>query len=150
MNAMYPALKIIFAGQLDAPTMDKALEYSRVLGQNKFDKMIDNLQANYMSKLVVQHGDPNVFNVLVEPKPSVEELEKFGPSGDMVVVDFEMAFVGEFKTIRRLSGHMVVPLTRCGLFRGQVHMARTMAGSLAFRLQPSWLTPHTVIESKLQ
>lgn len=47
-----------------------------------------------MAQQVLCHGDPNVFNILVEPKPAIETLEHFGPRGDMVIVDFEMAFVG--------------------------------------------------------
>jgi len=94
MNSLYPVLKMVFGGQLEAPVTDKALEYAHTLGKEKFDTMIDNLHANYMSRLVLCHGDPNIFNILVEPKPSVKTLEHFGPSGDMILVDFEMAFVG--------------------------------------------------------
>ena len=35
-----------------------------------------------------------VFNTLVEAKPSIEHLERFGPDGTMVLVDWEMAMAG--------------------------------------------------------
>jgi predicted unusual protein kinase regulating ubiquinone biosynthesis (AarF/ABC1/UbiB family) len=42
----------------------------------------------------VFHSDSHVFNILVEAKPSIEELEDFGPYGTTVVLcDWEMAKV---------------------------------------------------------
>jgi hypothetical protein len=35
-----------------------------------------------------------VFNILVESKPSIQELELFGPNGTMVLCDWEMAMAG--------------------------------------------------------
>jgi thiamine kinase-like enzyme len=41
----------------------------------------------------VFHSDSHVFNILVEAKPSIEELEDFGPYGTVVLCDWEMAKV---------------------------------------------------------
>jgi thiamine kinase-like enzyme len=86
---------MLFGAQVDGPVSDKALEFARTMGKDKFSTIIDNQCKNYNSQIVLNHGDPNAFNILVESKPSIETLENFGPNGDMVVVDFEMAMVGK-------------------------------------------------------
>ncbi|KAL3905110.1 MAG: hypothetical protein SGILL_009810 [Bacillariaceae sp.] len=93
MQSLFPALKMLAASKLEEST-DRALECAQQMGAEKINKMVDNLEATYMQQLVLCHGDPNVFNILVEPKPAIETLEHFGPNGNMVMVDFEMAFVG--------------------------------------------------------
>jgi thiamine kinase-like enzyme len=94
VNSLWPVLKLLFGAQLDAPVTDKALEFAHKVGKEAFDKIVDNHHANFMSQIVRCHGDPHVFNILVESKPSIETLKNFGPYGDMVVVDFEMAHIG--------------------------------------------------------
>jgi thiamine kinase-like enzyme len=47
--------------------------------------------ARYHERDCLIHGDSHVFNILVEAKPSIEELEDFGPNGTMVLCDWEMA-----------------------------------------------------------
>ena len=42
----------------------------------------------------LQHGDANVFNYLVEAKPSIEKLEAFGPKGTVKLIDWGMSMTG--------------------------------------------------------
>jgi hypothetical protein len=62
---------------------------------NIMTKLVQNQQFEYSNNRdCLQHGDSHVFNILVEAKPSIEKLEAFGPNGDVVQCDWEMAFVG--------------------------------------------------------
>jgi thiamine kinase-like enzyme len=47
--------------------------------------------AKYHDRDCLIHSDSHVFNILVEAKPSIEELEDFGPDGTVVLCDWEMA-----------------------------------------------------------
>jgi hypothetical protein len=49
--------------------------------------------ANNRQRDCIIHSDSHVFNILVEAKPSIEELEDFGPYGTVVLCDWEMAKV---------------------------------------------------------
>ena len=55
------------------------------------EKIINAIIANYHKRDCLIHSDAHTFNVLVEAKPSIEELETFGPYGTMVLCDWEMA-----------------------------------------------------------
>ncbi len=46
--------------------------------------------ADYNTRDYLIHSDAHVFNIIVEGKPSIEELETFGPEGSFVLVDWEM------------------------------------------------------------
>ena len=51
-------------------------------------------RANYLKKECLMHNDSHVFNILAEAKPSIEELEEFGPEGRICLVDWEMCTPG--------------------------------------------------------
>ncbi|KAL9186477.1 hypothetical protein ACHAXT_005715 [Thalassiosira profunda] len=50
--------------------------------------------ADYDRKDCLIHGDAHVFNMLVEARPSIEQLEEFGPNGTMILCDWETCFAG--------------------------------------------------------
>jgi len=54
-------------------------------------KIMDANLANYHQQDCLIHSDSRVFNMLVEAKPSIVELEDFGPNGTVVLCDREMA-----------------------------------------------------------
>ncbi|KAL3800858.1 hypothetical protein HJC23_001695 [Cyclotella cryptica] len=68
--------------------------YCVEVGANTLGKVVDGIISNYHQRDCLIHSDSHVFNILVEPKPSVEELESFGPNGSMVLCDWEMAMAG--------------------------------------------------------
>ena len=73
---------------------DRTEEYCKELGA---DALLKILQANIDDldqRECLIHSDAHVFNILVESKPSIEELEQFGPDGLMVLCDWETAIVG--------------------------------------------------------
>ena len=70
---------------------DRAEAYCASLGEDVMMKIMDANLANYRQRDCLTHSDSHVFNILVEAKPSIEELEDFGPNGTMVLCDWEMA-----------------------------------------------------------
>lgn len=75
---------------------DKAVIYARdVLGPEKMKAIINKFYVvSNKTKDAFVHGDAHVFNMLVERKPDVSQLSKFGPEGDFFLCDWEMAHMG--------------------------------------------------------
>jgi hypothetical protein len=61
------------------------------LGEDVTMKIMDAYASKFNQRECLCHTDSHVFNILVEAKPSIEELEDFGPNGTMVLCDWEMA-----------------------------------------------------------
>ena len=68
----------------------------------------DNIEDFENTRDCLIHNDFHVFNMLVEKKPSIEELEQFGPNGDVVICDWEMAVVGPIG--RDLGSALAAPI----------------------------------------
>jgi len=64
------------------------------LGKDGLNKIAEAVIANYHKRDCLVHSDSHVFNVSVEAKPSIDNMESFGPDGSMVLCDWEMAFAG--------------------------------------------------------
>ena len=73
---------------------DRTEAYSASLGEEVLMKSIDAIIADCTTRECLMHSDAHVFNMLVEAKPSVAELENFGPEGTFVLCDWEMCTVG--------------------------------------------------------
>ena len=65
--------------------------YCKSLGEDVVLKIMDANIANYGRRDCLIHSDSHVFNILVEGKPSAEQLETFGPKGTMILCDWETA-----------------------------------------------------------
>jgi hypothetical protein len=97
MKSMFPLLKIIFGHLLSVPDQaaDTCIAMLKELGQEELDKMMDAMFEEYMGvREVLCHNDFHQFNLLVENKPSIQELEKFGPKGSLYICDWEMTIAG--------------------------------------------------------
>ena len=70
---------------------DRTELYCTSLGEDVIMNIINANIANYHKRDCLIHSDAHTFNILVEAKPSIEELETFGPYGTMVLCDWEMA-----------------------------------------------------------
>lgn len=81
------------ASKLDNPN-DRTEVYCTSLGEEVMLKIMNASIADYHKRDCLIHADSHVFNTLVEAKPSIEHLERFGPDGTMVLVDWEMAMAG--------------------------------------------------------
>mmetsp|Transcript_28961 Transcript_28961/g.42724 ORF Transcript_28961/g.42724 Transcript_28961/m.42724 type:complete len:289 (-) Transcript_28961:178-1044(-) len=73
---------------------DRTQEFCQKLGDNIVMKFINKIISNYHQRDCLVHSDFHAFNLLVEAKPSITELENFGKNGSLVICDWEMAFVG--------------------------------------------------------
>ena len=73
---------------------DRTEAYCVDVGADVLEKVVDGIISNYHQRDCLIHSDSHVMNILVESKPSVEELELFGPNGTMVLCDWEMAMAG--------------------------------------------------------
>ena len=73
---------------------DRTEAFCRELGTKKVGNFINGCIINYHQRDCLVHSDSHVFNLLVEAKPSIEELEQFGPDGTLILCDWEMAFAG--------------------------------------------------------
>ena len=78
------------ASQIKNPS-DRVEAYCAGLGEDVMIKIMDANLANYHQRDCLIHSDSRVFNMLVEAKPSIVELEDFGPNGTVVLCDREMA-----------------------------------------------------------
>ena len=73
---------------------DRTEAFCRELGTKNVGNFINGCIINYHQRDCLVHSDSHVFNLLVEAKPSIEELEQFGPDGTIILCDWEMAFAG--------------------------------------------------------
>jgi hypothetical protein len=70
---------------------DRTEEYCAILGENRLMTILNANITSLGKRDCLIHGDSHVFNILVEAKPSINELDKFGPDGTVVLCDWEMA-----------------------------------------------------------
>lgn len=61
------------------------------MGQEQLDSLIDTAAEEYVNRECINHSDAQCFNLLVEKKPGIEELELFGPNGDICLCNWEMS-----------------------------------------------------------
>lgn len=64
------------------------------IGKEELLRIVDRIADNYHERECLIHGDNQVFNIIVERKPSIASLERFGKEGCVTVVDWEMAMAG--------------------------------------------------------
>ena len=73
------------------------------LGKDLLNTIVDNNIESFHERDCLIHNDYHPFNVIVERKPCTSSLEKFGESGLVTIVDWEMALAGP---AGRDLGHM--------------------------------------------
>ncbi|KAL7530920.1 hypothetical protein ACHAXR_009503 [Thalassiosira sp. AJA248-18] len=73
---------------------DRTERHMVILGSEKMLKIAEANLADYNTRDCLIHSDSHVCNIIVEAKPSIEHLENFGPNGNIVLVDWEMAMAG--------------------------------------------------------
>lgn len=69
-------------------------DLAKSMGNDKLAELGAAICAAYETQHCLVHSDVHGFNVLVEPKPSIERLQDFGEKGTFKLVDWEMAYVG--------------------------------------------------------
>jgi aminoglycoside phosphotransferase (APT) family kinase protein len=69
---------------------DRTEKHMVILGSELMLKTVEANLADYSTRDCLIHSDSHAFNIIVEAKPSIEELENFGPNGNFVLVDWEM------------------------------------------------------------
>lgn len=96
MRSLFPACKDMVGEIVKKPTEgdDACTQYLRKMSKERYNSLVDRMDERYMCREVLCHSDTHMFNMLVEKKPSVENLETFGPNGNLVICDWEMAFCG--------------------------------------------------------
>ena len=95
-RSLHPVVKQVFAGFVALPEdqSDAAVQRCKELGLPALEKMIDNLDVEYMeSRQVLNHNDTKQFNILVEPKS--DDGLSFGERGDFALCDWEMTIKGK-------------------------------------------------------
>ena len=73
---------------------DRTEEYCKEVGKEALLKILQANIDNLDQRDCLIHSDAHVFNILVESKPSIAELEQFGQEGLMCLCDWETAIVG--------------------------------------------------------
>jgi thiamine kinase-like enzyme len=68
--------------------------YCSMLGKDVVNKIIDITAADDKKRECFLHRDPHTFNLLVEAKSSVQDLQSFGENGHVIICDWEMAGAG--------------------------------------------------------
>ena len=58
---------------------DRTEDYCGILGENRLMKILNANITSSRQQDCLNHGDSHVFNILVEAKPYINELDKFGP-----------------------------------------------------------------------
>ena len=94
--SLFPQLKTIFQESIESYNkddnrgtiiLDESILYAieNKITSNEFNLMMDAMENEYVNERnVLIHNDTHVFNLLVEKKPSISELENFGPTGNIV------------------------------------------------------------------
>jgi len=90
MESLLEHMKAVSLAAIKEPKT-RTDEYLASLGEDVVTKIMDANYANYHEADCFIHSDSHVFNILVEAKPSIEELEDFGPDGSVTLCDWEMA-----------------------------------------------------------
>ena len=96
MLTIFPAMKEKLQELVALPDGEggRVAELAKSYGKGLCDQIIDANRANYDDRDCLVHSDAHAFNILVEAKPDVATLERFGPNGDVVLCDWEMIFAG--------------------------------------------------------
>lgn len=95
MLNLFPQNKISYADAISTPgEADSCVALMKDIGQEAWDFIVDGMTKEYMAREGLVHHDSHMFNLLVEKKPSAEELQNFGPEAILVICDWEMAFAG--------------------------------------------------------
>ena len=102
--SLFPQLKTIFQESIESyniddnhngtettsnNTHDESILYAieNDITSNEFNLMMDAMENEYVNERnVLIHNDTHVFNLLVEKKPSISTLERFGPTGNIVSI----------------------------------------------------------------
>lgn len=93
MENMFEHMKAVALAAIKDPS-DRTKAYLASLGEEVVAKIMDANYANYHEPDCLIHSDSHAFNILVEAKPSIEQLEDFGPDGSVTLCDWEMAMAG--------------------------------------------------------
>ncbi|KAL7554391.1 hypothetical protein ACHAWF_017835 [Thalassiosira exigua] len=93
-ESLNPILESIITGLHDQEDGDRVGALAKEAGREKTTEMFDAFAETYNASDCLIHGDLHAFNVMVGAKPSPEKLERFEPSGRVVLCDFEMAHAG--------------------------------------------------------
>jgi len=96
MRTIFPAMKEKLQELVALPEGEggRVAELAKSYGGDVCDLIIDANLANYEDRDCLVHSDSHAFNILVEAKPEVSTLERFGPNGDVILCDWEMVFAG--------------------------------------------------------
>ena len=96
MRTIFPAMKEKLQELVALPEGEggRVAELAKSYGGDVCDRIIDANLANYEDRDCLVHSDSHAFNILVEAKPEVSTLERFGPNGDVILCDWEMVFAG--------------------------------------------------------
>lgn len=84
-------------------------EYVQRLGEEYVTKLFQSGVSDYHAKDCLIHGDSHMMNILLEARPSADDLDKFGPDGSVTLCDWEMAYVGPIGKDIGLA--LIVPLS---------------------------------------
>lgn len=98
MSADLDGFRQMIVGMVDElckpEKQDRFGKLAKELGKSAIVGMFD-VHFDYQgSKDCLVHGDCHPFNLLVGAKPSIENLENFDSSGDVVLIDWEMSRAG--------------------------------------------------------
>jgi len=78
----------------DADDSSRAGAIAKKLGPKLCLEIFAEAENSYRATDVPVHADLHPFNILVERKPNVLQLETFGEKGSFCICDWEMAMVG--------------------------------------------------------
>jgi aminoglycoside phosphotransferase (APT) family kinase protein len=80
--------------EMEEEDMDRPTRLARLFGKATLDKISTQYCQDIEETDCIIHGDSHVFNMLVGAKPSIETLEHFSESGDVVLIDWEFSHIG--------------------------------------------------------
>lgn len=93
-HSLTPILKDILNGLHQPEHLDRVGSRAKEVGEDATTAMFDSYVNTVDVAEVLIHGDLHSFNILVGAKPSIESLENFDSSGDVVLCDWEMSHGG--------------------------------------------------------
>ena len=98
LASLFPAVKQEVLDKMAAvpyESADFALKLAKDMGSERYANLVETQRNELLEcREVLCHNDFHQFNMLVEQKPDVENMDQFGKSGDFVLCDWEMSIMG--------------------------------------------------------
>lgn len=87
-------LRMAIKGETNNGSNDRVSKLAGEIGAEGCSAMLDRAKESYRGLDIPTHTDLHMFNILVERKPDINQLDLFGDKGIFCICDWEMCMAG--------------------------------------------------------